>query len=744
MDIHSLLLNVFYKPITNIKIDFPGKMHIYTHYVDDYTFYLFLYAEGIKGWDACMGRIDVVAGDLLDTLHIDIPASDTGVFCRRVCTRIKVRHSVLSRGIVCPPSVRGFTYTIEGLEGGAMLVAHAQYLSSSDMRLVIQRVDSFSGWKSGGQIIYTFGGKRYKAEIQDSTDCIQYTIRTFTGEYLNPLYDQGGRVAQPIILESLVQEPIILSHLYNTVCSSPGSTWECILVDDFKNEFMGTEFLDTYMRIACNSMKIQMWQYIHLYKYGGHVVYPNIILNGGRHGGFSGILDLVKGEEGIYPGYIYSKKQCSLFSEVLLECKRGIGEYSSSSPDEITGARVIEKCFNKIYSAAGGAGIQFRSIASIDDNGIQAIDGVGRIFHSIMSGDMYSILQDAYLSGRLYMRRVDHCMKPFMNGKASGPATNVSMYVNGASDNFSIMNDIINDNTLSIRIKRDGGYGGWKEQFNIFIEDKESGRIQKKVIEASSVAEKVIQCRVPWTLKAVPEYGQKIPKNIYVTWKDYYLDKNIYGSYMSVVEHNPEYTVHMYSDHDARAFLIKHFNNDVVCAFDALIPGSFKADLWRYCVLYERGGVYVDHKVKFRGSLRDVIGADDEMVFPLDADKKHVQIGFMAFIPKHPFLKYVIDKTVENIKKEMIGLRDLDITGPIHFARCCMQFYAVEELANEKKLYEGHRWLWLNEDASHIYTNEGSLIADYHYKEYLSTRKDHYSYFWNNKTIYKIDSRWLR
>lgn len=744
MDIHSLLLNVFYRPITNINVDFPGKMHVYTHYVDDYTFYLFLYAEGMKGWDAFMGKIDVVGDrekDLLDTLHIDIPASDTGVFCRRVCTRIKVRHSVLSRGIVCPPSIRGFTYTIEGVEEGAVLVAHAQYLSSTDMRLVIQRVDSFSGWKGGGKIMYTFGGKRYKAEIQDSTDCIQYTIRTFTEEHLNPLYGQGGRVAQPIILESLVQEPVILSHLYNTVCSSPGFTWEGFLLDDFKNEFMGTEFLDTYMRLACNSMKIQMWQYMYLYKYGGYVVYPNVILNGGRYEGFSGILDLVKGEEGIYTGYIYSKKQCSLFSEVLLECKRVIGEYSSSSPDEITGGRVLEKCFNKIYSAAGGTGIQFRSVDSLDDNGIQCINGVGRIFHSIMSGDMYSILQDAYLSGGLYMRRVDHCMKPFMNGNINGPATNVAMYINGASDAFSVMGDIINDNTLSIRVRNNRG---WNEQFNIFIEDKESGRIQKKIIEASSVPEKVIQCRVPWTLKAVSDYRQKIPKNIYVTWKDYYLDKNIYGSYMSVVEHNPEYTVYMYSDHDAKAFLMKHFNSDVVCAFDALIPGSFKADLWRYCVLYERGGVYVDHKVKFRGSLRDVIGADDEMVFPLDADKKHVQIGFMAFVPKHPLLKYVIDKTVENIKKEMIGLRDLEITGPIHFARCCMQFYAVDELVKEKKLYEGHKWLWLNEDASHIYTNEGALVADYHYKEYLSTRKDHYSYFWNNKTIYKIDCGWLR
>jgi hypothetical protein len=753
MDIHSLLLSVFYKPISNIEIDFPQRMHTYTHYIDDYTFYLFLYSEGIKGWDAFIGSINVFGdGGLTDKLHIDIPLSDNGIFCRRVCTRVKVRQSIVSRSIICHPTVNGFNYTICG--GGSetmVLVAHAQYLSSNDFRLVVQRVDSFSGWKNAGTITYTFGGKKYRAEIADSDDIIQYTVRTCPTEYLNPCSSGNIRVVQPIILESLVHEPVILSHIFNTICCNPSATWEGILLDDFKYEFTGTEYLDTYMRLARNSMKIQLWSYLYLYKYGGAILYPNVILNSsiGSRVSTKSILDLVRVEEGIYTGYIYSKKQTSLFSELLKECKRVIGEYTKSSPENVTGGYILERCFKKIYGEDNvihiSSGIRFNDCGAINDNGIQDImfggNNKGRIFHPIMSGELYNILKEV---NTVYMRKVDHIMKPFMNGTIKGLATNIAMYINGSNSDFSLISDIINDNTLSIRIKGTRGYSGWSESFNIFIEDKDSGRIQKKTIDACSESEKTIQYRVPWTLRGVSDYPQKIPKDIHITWKDYYLDKNIYDSYTSIVDYNPEYTIHMYSDQDARVFLMKYFNSDIISAFDALIPGSFKADLWRYCVLYEKGGVYVDHKVKFRGALRDVIGEGDEMVVPLDADKKHVQIGFMGFVPKHPLLKYVIDKTVENIKKEIIGLRDLEITGPIHFAKCCMQFYAVEGLCKNIILCSGHRWLWLNEDASHIYTNDGMIVADYHYKEYLSTRKDHYSYFWNNKTIYKIDSKWLR
>ena len=56
---------------------------------------------------------------------------------------------------------------------------------------------------------------------------------------------------------------------------------------------------------------------------------------------------------------------------------------------------------------------------------------------------------------------------------------------------------------------------------------------------------------------------------------------------------------YLYNDADCRAFIRSAFPPDVVAAYDRLIPTAFKADLWRYCVLYKFGGVYLDIKYRW-------------------------------------------------------------------------------------------------------------------------------------------------
>ena len=68
---------------------------------------------------------------------------------------------------------------------------------------------------------------------------------------------------------------------------------------------------------------------------------------------------------------------------------------------------------------------------------------------------------------------------------------------------------------------------------------------------------------------------------------------------------------YLYNDADCRAFIQSAFPPDVVAAYDRLIPTAFKADLWRYCVLYKYGGVYLDIKYRWGGGgcVGDGVGA---------------------------------------------------------------------------------------------------------------------------------------
>ena len=58
---------------------------------------------------------------------------------------------------------------------------------------------------------------------------------------------------------------------------------------------------------------------------------------------------------------------------------------------------------------------------------------------------------------------------------------------------------------------------------------------------------------------------------------------------------------YLFNDAACREFIAREYPPDVLFAYDRLIPTAFKADLWRYCVLYKYGGVYLDAKLGWRG-----------------------------------------------------------------------------------------------------------------------------------------------
>ena len=57
---------------------------------------------------------------------------------------------------------------------------------------------------------------------------------------------------------------------------------------------------------------------------------------------------------------------------------------------------------------------------------------------------------------------------------------------------------------------------------------------------------------------------------------------------------NPNWEYNFYDDKDCINFLEKFYGKEYVDKFNGFKSGAHKADLWRYCVLYIYGGVYID------------------------------------------------------------------------------------------------------------------------------------------------------
>lgn len=162
----------------------------------------------------------------------------------------------------------------------------------------------------------------------------------------------------------------------------------------------------------------------------------------------------------------------------------------------------------------------------------------------------------------------------------------------------------------------------------------------------------------------------KIPRNIFQTWSTKHFSNNFNMLTQTWREKNPNYAYFLYDDEDCEKFIKKHFDIKVYNAYLKIIPGAFKADLWRYCILYVYGGIYVDIDTICLEKIDKFLNEDVEFITPIDLNncpyygKYNLFNCFIASIPKHPILELCINKIVYNVENNVIPFSNLDFTGP--------------------------------------------------------------------------------
>ena len=57
---------------------------------------------------------------------------------------------------------------------------------------------------------------------------------------------------------------------------------------------------------------------------------------------------------------------------------------------------------------------------------------------------------------------------------------------------------------------------------------------------------------------------------------------------------NPGYKVKMYSGDDCVSYIKEHFDEEILGAYEALKPYSYKCDFMRHLIMYNEGGWYSD------------------------------------------------------------------------------------------------------------------------------------------------------
>lgn len=177
----------------------------------------------------------------------------------------------------------------------------------------------------------------------------------------------------------------------------------------------------------------------------------------------------------------------------------------------------------------------------------------------------------------------------------------------------------------------------------------------------------------------------KIPRNLFQTWSTKNISIGFKLLTQSWLSHNPNYGYYLYDDNDCEEFIKNNFDENVYNAYIRIIPGAFKADFWRYCVLYVYGGVYVDMDTICISSIDDLLDESIDFMTPVDLNnrpdygKYNLFNCFIASAPKHPILWECIQMIVHNIENEIVPFSNLDFSGPGVLGKATNRYLGLPE-----------------------------------------------------------------
>jgi hypothetical protein len=205
-----------------------------------------------------------------------------------------------------------------------------------------------------------------------------------------------------------------------------------------------------------------------------------------------------------------------------------------------------------------------------------------------------------------------------------------------------------------------------------------------------------------------------------------------------------------YFDHDERDnFVYMHFPH-LLGYYRNLIPGAFRADLWRLMVLCVHGGIYADLAARFAAPMSTLFRPSDQLVMCVDTptDKSGICNGLIAARPNSAAIRFAIEHIVRTrLHPRERGEYSLDTAGPKALGRAMSVFFrgADDGAAFVPGDYGTHRIL--NFENPRVVDERGAVVvwtfkfAGYYDAMYTSRNQKHYYQLWSEGCVFRDSSK---
>lgn len=246
-----------------------------------------------------------------------------------------------------------------------------------------------------------------------------------------------------------------------------------------------------------------------------------------------------------------------------------------------------------------------------------------------------------------------------------------------------------------------------------------------------------------FTLSDIKDVDFIIPRDCYTTWHTKNLPPLMVNNYKQLKENNQEIKFHLYNEYDCKKFIQNNFDKSVINAYNALVPSSYKSDLWRFCILYKKGGIYLDIKYNTINNFKLIELCDSEH-FVFDHYKKNmweensfgVYTSLIVCKPNSKILFDCIYEIVDNVNSNNYGKNALYPTGPGLLGKN----YLHHSYNNKNMSYIENIILFHQENSNKIIfknTEIMDIYEDYRIEQNEYQNNLHYSNLWNQNCIYR-------
>ncbi len=312
--------------------------------------------------------------------------------------------------------------------------------------------------------------------------------------------------------------------------------------------------------------------------------------------------------------------------------------------------------------------------------------------------------------------------------------------INNGNDDISCVIYYLEKDKCKIILRRLDEECGWQNNIAIKIYPGSSdGNIYYYSVGSSEMNYKIVNAYIPSDKLKIFPYNlpkRQIPRIIMQTFKDNEVRSILhFNAVCTLIEKNPHFEYYFYDDTKSREFVSQNFDESVVDAYDKLVPGAYKADLFRYCFLFIKGGYYFDNKFIVRKKCEDWIGEHDNQIFIKDRGNDIIYNAVIFSVPRFQVLHSLIQDIVRHVNENYYGKIPLSPTGP-HLVFRYIRYITVpyKHVGNNG----GYR------DSKVVRKDNEEDMANTHYKGYYHNPKQRneaevYGNLWNIRCIYYVN-----